>query len=163
MGAVLLLATPPKFFELLVPFLVLFATVVFVWGSFFQKRDGASRRLGPVGASVTQFCIAIYGGYFGGGIGLLMLAALTLAGLAVRNAGATKNLLAAVMNAAAVVIFLASGFTHWAAAGVVAVGAIGGGWLGAWLLDKVNERLLRLAVVAIGCSLTVAMFIRAYG
>jgi uncharacterized membrane protein YfcA len=161
-GAVLLLATPPKFFERLVPFLILFATVVFVWGSFFNKRQNAGRRLGPAGAAIAQFCIAIYGGYFGGGIGLLMLAALTLAGLAVRNAGATKNLLAAVMNAAAVVIFLASGFSHWVAAAVVAAGAIGGGGLGAWLLDKVNERLLRIAVVAIGCALTVAMFIRAY-
>ncbi len=116
-----------------------------------------------MGAAAAQFCIGIYGGYFGGGIGLLMLAALTLAGLAVRPAGATKNVLAAVMNAAAVVIFLVSGFTHWLAAGVVAVGAIGGGALGAWLLHRINERLLRFGVVGIGGALTVAMFIRAYG
>jgi uncharacterized membrane protein YfcA len=161
-GALLLLATPPKFFELMVPFLVLFATAVFAWGSFRNQPD-TRRQLGPTGAVVAQFCIAIYGGYFGGGIGLLMLAALTLAGLAVRNAGATKNALASVMNAAAVVIFLFSGFTHWVAAGVVGVGAIGGGWLGAWALDKVNERWLRILVVAIGVALTVAMFIRAYG
>ena len=163
LGAILLLATPPRFFELLVPFLVLFATGVFIWGSFFQNADAAPRRLGPVGAAIAQFCIAIYGGYFGGGIGLLMLAALTLAGLAVRNAGATKNVLAAVMNAAAVVIFLFSGFSHWRAAAVVAVGAIGGGWLGAWMLHRVNERLLRMGVVGIGVALTIAMFIRAYG
>ena len=162
-GALLLLATPPKFFELLVPFLVLFATSVFIWGSFFRNADDTRRRLGPMGAGVAQFCIAIYGGYFGGGIGLLMLAALTLAGLAVRNAGATKNALASVMNASAVVIFMISGITHWLAAGVVAVGAIGGGWLGAWALHRVNERLLRIGVVCIGAALTVAMFVRAYG
>jgi uncharacterized membrane protein YfcA len=162
-GALLLLATPPRFFELLVPFLVLFATAVFVWGSFFQDKTDTRRRLGPVGAAIAQFCIAIYGGYFGGGIGLLMLAALTLAGLTVRNAAATKNALASVMNAAAVVIFLFSGFTHWMAAGVVAVGAIGGGWLGAWALDKVNEQWLRGVVVCIGVALTIAMFVRAYG
>jgi uncharacterized membrane protein YfcA len=161
-GALLLLLTPPRFFDLLVPFLVLFATAVFIWGSFFRKPDAATRKLGPVGAGVAQFCIAIYGGYFGGGIGLLMLAALTLAGLPVRNAGATKNALASVMNASAVAIFMFSGITHWLAAGVVAVGAIGGGWLGAWALHRVNERLLRIGVACIGVALTIAMFIRAY-
>jgi uncharacterized membrane protein YfcA len=161
-GAVLLLATPSKFFDQLVPFLVLFATVVFVWGSFFSRGGEGARRLGPVGAGVAQFCIAIYGGYFGGGIGLLMLAALTLAGLPVRAAGATKNVLAAVMNASAVAIFMMSGFGHWLAAGVVAVGAIGGGWVGAWALNRVNETLLRAAVVVIGVALTIAMFVRAY-
>jgi uncharacterized membrane protein YfcA len=160
-GAGLLLATPPKFFDLLVPFLVLFATAVFIWGSFF-RREGSGRQLGPVTAAAVQFAIAIYGGYFGGGIGLLMLAALTLAGLAVRNAGATKNALASVMNASAVLIFVFSGHIHWLDAAVVAAGAIGGGWIGAWALDKVNERLLRIGVVIIGVALTIAMFLRAY-
>src|SRR3984885_1370150 len=97
LGAVLLLVTPPSFFARLVPWLVLFATIMFAWGSFGPKRQGAAglNRWGAMGA---QFLIAIYGGYFGGGIGFLMLAALTAAGLAVRNAGATKNMLAAVMN-----------------------------------------------------------------
>ena len=70
-----------------------------------------------------QFFIAIYGGYFGGGIGLLMMAALTMAGLAVRDAGATKNVLAGVMNASAVAIFVFSRDVHWPQAVVTAVGA----------------------------------------
>ena len=162
LGALLLLATPTRFFDLLVPFLVLFATAVFVWGSFFRRADAAQRRLGPMGAAVAQFCIAVYGGYFGGGIGLLMLAALTLAGLAVRHANATKNALASAMNASAVAIFVFSGLVHWRAAAVVAVGAIGGGALGAWALNRVDEKLLRIGVVGIGVVLTVAMFVRAY-
>jgi len=161
-GALLLLATSPHIFELLVPFLVLFATLVFVWGSFFRKPPAEGRHLGPVTAGSIQFCIAIYGGYFGGGIGLLMLAALTLAGLPVRNAGATKNMLAAVMNASAVAIFAFSGIAHWLAAGVVAMGAIAGGWVGAWALNRVNEKWLRVGVVIIGTALTIAMFVRAY-
>ena len=81
-GAVLLLATPVSIFTHLVPYLVAFATVVFAWGSFFTKRrsDDAPPPISPRKAMVAQFAIAIYGGYFGGGIGILMLAALTAAG-----------------------------------------------------------------------------------
>ncbi len=160
-GAVLLLETPESFFERLVPFLVLFATGVFAWGSF--RRTSAGRtHLSPAGAAVSQFVIAVYGGYFGGGIGMLMLAALTLAGLPVRQASATKNVLAAVMNASAVVIFAFSRDVHWDAALAVAAGSVIGGQAGAWLMLRVSDRKLRLGVVAVGILLTLGLFIRAY-
>src|SRR6202023_2348458 len=92
-GAVLLLVTPASFFARLVPWLVLFATGVFAWGSF-RKRAESSRKLSRLGAASAQLCISVYGGYFGGGAGFLMLAALTAAGVALRTAGATKNVLA---------------------------------------------------------------------
>jgi uncharacterized membrane protein YfcA len=163
LGALLLLATPESFFERLVPFLVLFATVVFAWGSFFRKTAEGKTTLTPVQAGAAQLAIAIYGGYFGGGIGMLMLAALTLAGLSVRRAGATKNVLAAVMNASAVVIFAFSHDVHWDAAVAVAIGAIIGGQIGTWMMLRVNEQYLRVGVVAIGVLLTVGLFARAYG
>lgn len=75
--------------------------------------------------------IAIYGGYFGGGIGFLMMAALTMTGQALRSAGATKNALAGIMNASAVVVFLFSPAVHWVKAAAVAAGAIAGGYAGA--------------------------------
>ncbi len=156
-GAILLLATPASFFARLVPWLVLFATTVFAWGSF-RRAPAAARKLGRIPASIMQFLISIYGGYFGGGIGFLMLAALTAAGLPVRNAGATKNVLAAVMNASAVVVFLFSADVAWLRAAVVAVGAIGGGLVGAWALRRVNERVLRVGVVVIGVILTIGLF-----
>ena len=162
-GALLLLATPESFFQRLVPFLVLFATGVFAWGSFFRKGgDTARAKLPAMWAGAAQFGIAIYGGYFGGGIGMLMLAALTLAGLGVRAAGATKNVLAGVMNASAVLIFAFSPDVHWAPALAVAVGALAGGQLGAWLMFRVNERALRVGVVILGLVLTVALFAKAY-
>src|SRR3954452_2292355 len=86
LGACLLLATPPTFFASLVPWLVLFATAVFAWGSFLRPPSPGARPSGPRSAALSQFLIAIYGGYFGGGIGFLMLAALTIAGLSVRPA-----------------------------------------------------------------------------
>jgi len=161
-GAALLLATPESFFERLVPFLVLFATGVFAWGSFLRKGGEGVVALGPVAAGCVQFVIAIYGGYFGGGIGMLMLAALTLAGLPVRNAGATKNALAGVMNASAVLVFVFSPDVHWGPALAVCVGALAGGQVGAWMLKWVNERALRVAIVGIGVLLTIGLFWKAY-
>jgi uncharacterized membrane protein YfcA len=162
MGAVLLLNTSESLFQRLVPFLVLFATTVFTWGSFFRRPGAGGVRLPIAASAAVQFVIAIYGGYFGGGIGILLIAALTLAGQEVRTAGATKNVLNAVLNASAVLIFAFSRDVRWDACLAVAVGAIAGGQAGAWLLLRVNDRLLRLAVIGIGLALTVAMFIRAY-
>lgn len=162
-GAVLLLVTPVSLFTRLVPFLVLFATVVFAWGSFFRKprKEGEPPALGRKAALAAQIGIAIYGGYFGAGIGILMLAALTAAGLAVRVAGATKNVLAAVMNAAAVVIFMLQAHTlPWLLIACVAVPAIVGGQIGAYLLRRVNEKVLRVIVVCIGIALTVGLFVK---
>jgi uncharacterized membrane protein YfcA len=162
LGAVLLLVTPVSVFTRLVPFLVLFATVVFAWGSFLKKPQGAAAKpsLGWRAAMLVQLCIAIYGGYFGGGIGILMLAALTAAGLGVRKAGATKNVLAAVMNASAVVIFLYQArVLPWLEIACVAAPAIAGGQLGAHLLHRVNENVLRVAVVCIGIALTIGLFV----
>ena len=162
LGGVLLLVTPASFFARLVPWLVLFATSVFTYGSFFRRpaKDAeAALHLSSTQAAVAQFMIAVYGGYFGGGIGFLMLAALTMAGLETRRAGATKNVLAGVMNAAAVAIFVFSPAVRWLPAVVLGVGAICGGLAGAWMLSRVNERWLRGIVVLIGVALTVGLFL----
>lgn len=163
LGAVLLLATPVSVFTHLVPYLVAFATVVFAWGSFFKKPRpaGAVAEISPRTGAALQFLIAVYGGYFGGGIGILMLAALTAAGLAVRNAGATKNLLAGVINAAAVVLFIWATKVDWMIVAYVAVAAIAGGQLGVFMLRRINEVVLRVVITAIGVALTVGLFIRA--
>ncbi|HXW20232.1 MAG TPA: sulfite exporter TauE/SafE family protein [Roseiarcus sp.] len=160
-GGLILLATPSSFFARLVPWLVLFATALFAFGSFVRNPSGLrAARLPPWGVAAVQFFIAIYGGYFGGGIGFLMMAALSAAGQNVRKAGATKNVLAGVMNAAAVAIFVFSADVHWLQAAVTAVGASIGGWGGAMMLERVNEKLLRIAVVMIGAVLTVGLFLR---
>ena len=159
-GGLLLLNTPPSVFARLVPWLVLFATIVFAWGNFFRQANMNQAHVGPVAAAIAQFLIAIYGGYFGGGIGILMLAALTMAGLQTRSAGATKNALAGVMNASAVVLFVASPEVNWRLAVVLGAGAVIGGLLGSWALHRINETVLRAAVVCIGLALTLMLFIR---
>jgi uncharacterized membrane protein YfcA len=160
-GGLLLLHTSPKVFARLVPWLVLFATAVFTWGSFFRKASAEqAAHLGKFATGAAQFLIAVYGGYFGGGIGILMMAALTMAGLSARNAGGTKNVLAGVMNASAVALFITSPELHWLQAGVLAVGAILGGLAGTWALHRVNEKALRIAIVCIGVALTLGLFMR---
>jgi len=159
-GGLLLLNTPSSVFTALVPWLVLFATIMFAWGSFFSKPGQFKAHLGPVGAAIAQFLIAIYGGYFGGGIGFLMIAALTMAGLPTRNAGATKNALAGVMNASAVLLFVTSPQVHWIEAIALGAGAIVGGLCGTWALHKVNEKVLRIVIVGIGLCLTVGLFVK---
>jgi len=159
-GAGLLLATPPSFFARLLPWLVLAATAIFAWGAFVRKPSAHSRPSGPVGAGAAQFLISIYGGYFGGGIGFLMLAAFSLAGLPVRAAGATKNLLAATMNASAVAVFVFSHDVHWLSAAALGLGAVVGGLAGAWLLTRVNETALKIVVVTLGLALFIGLLLR---
>ena len=159
-GAALLLLTPPSFFAHLVPWLVLFATALFAYGSFGRKPVVGGRGIRAPVAAGLQLLISIYGGYFGGGIGFLMLAALTAAGLAVRVAGSTKNVLAGVMNAAAVVVFLFTPHIPWVRVAALCIGAVCGGYLGALLLKRVDERLIRIFVVVLGLCLTVGLFLR---
>jgi len=160
LGAALLMLTPSRIFASMVPWLVLFATVMFAWGSFGPKRQDGTH-LSAVGAGVAQFCIAIYGGYFGGGIGFLMLAAMTAAGLAIRSSAANKNVLAAVINLSAVLIFVFSPEVHWLQMSIACVGALIGGYAGSQMLRNVNEKLLRISIVCIGTALTIGLFLRA--
>ena len=160
-GAGILLLTPVKFFAQIVPWLVLFATTVFAWGSFGPK-PAPSTRTHDVRTALIQFVIGIYGGYFGGGNGFLMMAALTMAGQGVRTAGATKNVAAAAMNLTAVVIFLVMGKIRWLQVAVAAAGALIGGFAGVWLLRRLDEKVLRVAIVVIGAALAIGLFLREY-
>lgn len=159
-GAILLLMTPVSFFSRLVPWLVLFATSVFAWGTFRRKPLHAAGAIPRPVLAAVQTCIAVYGGYFGGGIGFLMLAALTVAGMQVRAAAATKNALAMAMNAAAALIFAGSGMISWPAASALAAGGIAGGLCGGWLIHRLPERAMRIGVIVVGALLTVWMFVR---
>ncbi|MDE1905914.1 MAG: sulfite exporter TauE/SafE family protein [Rhodospirillales bacterium] len=161
LGALLLLATPVSFFTHLVPWLILFATLVFIWGSFFRRKRVEERTpISPRVALALQFLISVYGGYFGGGIGFLMLAALTAVGVAVRAAGATKNALAGIMNVAAVAIFLVESKQNWTLVLVLGIAAMVGAQIGVVILRRVPEAVLRLVVSGTGIALTIGMFLR---
>jgi len=159
-GAILLYLTPPTFFAKLVPWLVLFATSMFAWGAFRRQPMHTASTMPPWVLWVAQSCIAIYGGYFGGGIGFLMLATLTIAGQQIRAATATKNMLAMAMNAAATLIFAFSGLINWPAALALCIGGIAGGLIGSWLIYRLPPQFMRIFVVCVGIVLTIYMFMR---
>lgn len=159
-GAGLLLLTPSRFFARLLPWLILLATALFARGALTRATARVSSEMGPRLALVLQFLISVYGGYFGGGIGFLMLAFLTAAGLAIRPAAATKNVLAAVMNAAAVLIFVFTPRIPWVRVAVLSAGALLGGYGGVLLLRRVDERVIRVFVVVLGLCLTLGLFLR---
>jgi uncharacterized membrane protein YfcA len=137
---------------------VLTATLLFARGAFGPKL--AAGNLGGWRLKAGQFLVAIYGGYFGGGIGFLMLALFTLAGAAVKAAQANKNGLAAAMNIAGAAVFILSGEVAWGPALALGAGSILGGYAGARLIAHVPDRLLKGAVVAIGLALTFGLFVK---
>jgi hypothetical protein len=159
-GALLLLVTPVSIFAHLLPWLVLFATLIFSWGSFRKKPLHAASAIPIPFLLAIQFLIGVYGGYFGGGIGFLMLAMLIVAGQQIRTATASKNILAMAMNASAVSFFIFSSQVDWIAVLALATGGIGGAFLGNWLLPRIPEKILRGFIVLVGFTLVVWLFLR---
>ena len=159
-GAFLLLVTPPKLFGAMVPWLVLAATGLFAWSSFGPKPKGGGAPPPAWVSAGLQAVIATYSGFFGGGAGIVTLAALTLARMPIRNAGGTKNVLVSLSNIAAAIVFAATTAIPWTKALAVGAGSMAGGYAGALLLQRVPAIVLKAGVVVIGVALTIGLFIR---
>lgn len=161
-GSVLLLKTPEHAFVALAPWLLVFATLIFAFGRQISKYLKARVHIGAIAVLAMQGLIAIYGGYFGGGIGIMMLAALSLYGLTNVNAmNAVKTMLGGTLNGIAALIFVVSGLIHWHEAVVMAIASTAGGYFGAAVAQRVDQRIVRGAVIAIACSMTAYLFIHA--
>lgn len=179
-GARLLLLTPSPVFASIVPFLILFATILFAAGEPLMRRlrardpkqssEQASEEAGTnrtrtrawwTGAIVFQFLVAIYGGYFGAGIGILMLAALGLLGLTdIHQMNGLKNFFAVCINVVAAAYFIGSGRVEWSYALVMVVGAVAGGYGGAGLARKLGRTFVRRAVIFIGLAMALSLLLR---
>ncbi|MEO6326180.1 MAG: sulfite exporter TauE/SafE family protein [Thermoanaerobaculia bacterium] len=160
-GALLLLTTRQQTFDRVVPWLLMMATILFALGSAITRRLKESVRI-PTGALlVMQYLVGIYGGYFGGAVGILMLAVLSLYGLTdIHAMNAGKTLLVGAMNAVAVVCFVIAGKVWWAQTLVMLVAAVAGGYAGARVAQRVDPRILRAAITLISIGMTVAFFLR---
>jgi len=163
-GAWLLTRTPSPTFARLVPFLILFATILFMaQGSInrhlrLQQIDAQPKILWWLGAIVFQFFSAMYGGYFGAGNGILMLAALGVLGLHdINRANGIKNFLGICINSIAVLIFSVEHLVVWPDALVMAGAALAGGYCGARIAVRVDQVLVRRAIVGIGFVITFVM------
>ena len=187
LGAFLLVSTEESTFDTLVPYLILLATGLFIVQeplSRWQRRRGDPSREGPpleiesaggaaFGHAATplrwvavlsgQFLIGVYGGYFGAGIGILMLAAYGILGFSnIHQANAIKNLNAMFINGIAAAIFIYKGLIHWPIALVMATGAIFGGYAGAGTARRLGQKNVRRLVILIGLALAAKMLLKRF-
>ncbi len=166
LGALLLLRTREAVFAQLIPYLLLLATLVFAaspWLTRMARQVGADgggwfRRAGIL---TLYLGIAVYGGFFGAGLGILTLAALALLGQEnIHEMNALKTLQATLVNGVAVMAFVLAGVVQWPVALVMTAGAILGGYGGAAVARRIDPRLVRYAVLAFSLALTVYFFMR---
>jgi uncharacterized protein len=170
LGAWLLLQTSDEAFARIFPFLLLLATLLFAFGRQMTSRLRAAitKAKPPVWVlglivGTLQFIIAVYGGYFGGGIGIMMLAMLALIGMEkIHDMNAIKTFLATFINGIAVFIFAATGEIFWGHGVIMIAGAILGGYGGAYYAKKIDPILVRRFIIGLGAFLTVYYFVRTY-
>jgi uncharacterized membrane protein YfcA len=169
-GAVLLLRTPQSVFEGLAPILVLTATLMLAAQEPLAKRIARGSLIGErsggfvAAAVVFQFLVGVYGGFFGAGIGIMMLAALAILGLTdIHQMNGLKNLLAIFINGVAAVYFAVEGAVLWTDAGLMAVGSVAGGLGGALLAHRLGRRVVRQAVIGIGIAASASLLVKFLG
>lgn len=168
LGAFLLLRTPAHTFMHVLPWLMLAATLLFIFGrklvrpraTQFEHEATTSALLVTSG---FQLLVAIYGGYFGGGMGIVILAMLTVFGMAnIHEMNALKILLSTATNGVAVLIFVLSQAVYWKQAAIMIAGAALGGYFGARYSLRLPQKVVRAFVIAVGSIVTTYFFIRAY-
>lgn len=159
-GAMLLLWTSGGVFRSVAPWLLLFATALFLCAPL-MPRMARGRVLSPGATAGGLFAVSLYGGYFNGGMGIMLLALFGMSGRGDFTAiNGLKNLLSGVLTVVAAVVYVAGGLVEWREAGVMAVGAAVGGFAGARLARRVPVAVMRAAVVLVGISMSVFMFLK---
>lgn len=159
-GACLLLVTPQALFQRMIPWLLLFATLVFAVSPRLIRPKDAPPRHAPW-QIVVQFAVSVYGGYFGAGMGILMLAVLAFSGLPSFNAqNAIKNVLSFAINGVALIPFVIARVVDWRYALPMAAVALLGGYFGARFFRRVPQPIARAIVIAIGSAMTIVFFVR---
>lgn len=162
-GSLLLVATPTRLFDQIIPWLLLIATLVLAFGR--RASDALARRvtIGPAAILAVQGMLGIYGGYFGGGVSLMMIAAWgLLAGVAPHGLAAHRTLLLAVANGAAALIFISLAMVEWRLAVPMLTGAIAGGYLGAVIGRLLSPVAIRAITLTVTATMTAVFFWRAW-
>jgi len=165
LGSWLLTHTSDQFFSRLVPFLILFATVLFLAQNAFRRFARPKAEAPPTDrrgvwiAVAFQFAVAVYGGYFGAGIGILMLASLGFLGLSnIHEMNALKNVLGSLINLVAAVVFTVGGLIDWTKMGIMTVGALAGYWIGAYYSQRLPQEAVRRIITTIGFVMSAVTF-----
>lgn len=161
-GALLLRRTATSVFDTLVPYLILFATLLFMVQEPIQRKL-KTRQSTPwtAGAIMFQLAVALYGGYFGAGIGILMLAALSVLGLTdIHQMNGLRAFFGACVNGVAALYFIWAKMVYWPYVLIMVLGAIAGGYLGAHGARRMGHRAVRRTVVGVGFAMAVSLFIK---
>ncbi len=167
-GATLLLRTPATTFLKLLPWLMLVATLLFVFGRWLVRGRGTNvareaSLTSIVVATVFELLVGTYGGYFGGGMGFVLLAMLAAMGMSdIHSMNAMKSVLSSATNGIAVIIFIVKGAVYWPQAAVMIVGAVVGGYYGAHYAQRLPPIWVRRFVIAVGSAMTLYFFVKAY-
>jgi uncharacterized membrane protein YfcA len=163
-GATLLLLTSSDTFSRALPWLLLVATVMLGFGRQFGEALRRRWHIGPPAVIAIQLLLGVYGGYFGGAVGLMMMAAWGLLdNRSLKSFNAPRTLLVAAANTVAVLIFVTAGSVRWPEAAVMLAAAAVGGYFGAMLGRRANAQAVRWGTVIISAGITVAFFVKAYG
>ena len=158
-GALLLLFTPAASFERIVPWMLLLGTIVFAFGKQLGNALRKQMRIGNATVAAMQFLLAIYGGYFGAGVGIMMLATWSLFGLTdIKALSGIRTLMVSACNGVAVLCFAFSSLVWWPQTLVVMLAAIAGGWLGAHLARRVPTAPLRTSIAIFNALMTATVF-----
>lgn len=171
LGAVILVITPEEIFARIVPLLVLFATVLFATSGQIKRIIRTDNKdshhteqlnwASGIWGFAFQLFVATYGGYFGAGMGILMLASLSLMGLRdIHRMNALKTVLGSMINGIAFLYFIIRGLILWDVAIMMAIGAIIGGYAGARLAKRVDQRVMRVLITIIGLSVSAWLFVK---
>jgi len=168
-GTWLVVFWPAQVFQVMVPWLILLASALFLLQPFITKWTGIGQPHAEPSASTMagivafQFLIALYGGYFGAGIGILMLSSLAMMGLSdIHRMNALKGLLASAINATSAMMFIANARVDWFYGIPMLIAGIVGGFAGATVSRQLNKNLVRWIVIAIGFGLSTYYFTRVY-
>ena len=167
-GAFLLIKTPGKTFLKVLPWLMLGATLLFAFGKHLTRRIAAdisaeASRGAIAGASIFELFVAVYGGYFGGGMGIMNLAMLSALGMTdIHAMNALKVVLGGVINGVATVTFVVTGAIAWPQGIVMTIGALLGGYFAAKWAQRLPQAWIRNFVILVGSGMTVYFFLRAY-
>ena len=164
LGAILLLVTPVSTFDAVVPWLLLFATLAFAFGRDLGTRLRRHIRIGPPALLVVQFVLGLYGGYFGGAVGIMMLATWTLLGTeTLVRLNPARILMVGATNAVAVLCFIAAGQVWWPETLAMLAGAFAGGYAGANIGRRLSAPASRAIILTVTVSMTIVFFWRRYG
>lgn len=160
-GALILLNTNNQVFSFLIPWLILLATSFFIAGPWLLKNIGKGKAIGKLSGLVLLFVVCIYGGYFNGGLGIILLAALALMGATnLKGMNGIKNIVSALLTVIAVCIYGLGSKLAYLEIAITAVAAIAGGYAGASFSYLINEKWLKAIIIMIGFIMALLFFMR---